>query len=264
MLLAVDIGNSSIKFGVFDANTLLVRFSIPTRRDATTADLQKSISGNLDLPITAVIICSVVPEAERAVRDFMQQRYKVAPIFVNNGFDLGLKIRYEPENSLGTDRLVAAYAAVKKFGRPVIVCDFGTATTIDAVNAKSEFLGGVIAPGMNAMAEALHFKAAKLPRVNIVKPEAVIGTSTLGSILSGVFYGYIGLVEGLVRRMTEEVGKSTKIVATGGLSKLIAENTEILEIVDENLVLEGLLYIHNARTHPAVKTPKSKTQASDQ
>lgn len=263
MLLAVDIGNSSTKFGVFDGNTLLVRFSIPTRRDATAADLQKAISGNLDLPITDVIVCSVVPDVERALRDFMHQRYKIAPLFVNNSIDLGLKIRYEPESSLGTDRLVAAYAAVKKFGKPVVVCDFGTATTVDAVNAKGEYLGGVIAPGMNAMAEALHLKAARLPLVKIVKPETVVGTTTLGSILSGVFYGYIGLVEGLVKRMSDELGKNTKIVATGGLSKLIAENTQLLETVDENLVLEGLLYIHNARRQTTARTPKSKSHTSE-
>lgn len=263
MLLAVDIGNSSIKFGVFDVNTLLVRFSIPTRRDATAADLQRAISGNLDLPITGVIVCSVVPEVERALRDFLQQRYKVAPLFVNNTFDLGLKIKYEPETSLGTDRLVAAYAAVKKFGKPAVVCDFGTATTIDGVSAKSEFLGGVIAPGMNAMAEALHIKAAKLPRVKIVKPETVIGTTTLGSILSGVFYGYVGLVEGLVKRISGELGKNAKVIATGGLASLIAENTEVLETVDENLVLEGLLYIHTTRTQAAARTPKSKTQTTE-
>jgi len=262
MLLAVDIGNSSTKFGVFDGNTLLVRFSIPTRRDATASDLQKAISGNLDLPITGVIVCSVVPDVERALREFMQQKYKVAPIFVNNGFDLGLKIRYEPENSLGTDRLVAAYAAVKKFGKPVVVCDFGTATTVDAVNAKAEYLGGVIAPGMNAMAEALHLKAARLPLVHIIKPETVIGTSTLGSILSGIFYGYIGLVEGLVKRMSGELGKNAKIVATGGLSKLIAENTSVIEIADENLVLEGLLYIHNSRNQTSARAPKSRTHTS--
>jgi type III pantothenate kinase len=240
MLLAVDIGNSAIKFGLFEQETLASKFSIPTIRTATSDDLMHVVATRLDFPIDAAIVCSVVPEVDSALREFLRSNTGVEPIFVNNSFDFGLKINYEPLDSLGTDRLVAAFAAVEMYGAPVIVCSLGTATTIDVVSADREFLGGVIAPGMNAMAEALHLKASKLPKVDAAKPESVIGNSTVDAIRSGVFYGYVAMVEGLIERFKKVVGSGARVIATGGSAEFIADKSEAFEIVELNLIMSGL------------------------
>ncbi len=251
MLLAIDIGNSRIKFGVFDDARLTSQFSIPTIRDASAEDIRTAIGRSLPERISSAIVCSVVPQIEDSMRTFLEHAHRVTPIFVDNSVDLGLKIKYKPVTAVGTDRLVNAFSAVEKYGKPCVVCSFGTATTIDAVNATGEYLGGIIAPGMNTLAEALHLKTAKLPRVEIEKPETVIGNTTVGSIQSGIFYGYIGMVEGILTRMTAELlsvptavaggsSEKPKIVATGGFAKLIAREFSLIEIVDENLVLNGL------------------------
>ncbi|MGQ0543286.1 MAG: type III pantothenate kinase, partial [Blastocatellia bacterium] len=151
-----------------------------------------------------------------------------------------LTIKYDPITSVGTDRLINAFAAVTKYGKPIIACSFGTATTIDAVNENCEFLGGIIAPGMATLAESLHLKTAKLPRVEIAKPKQVIGSSTESSIMSGIFYGYVGLVEGLISRLGVELGDKAKVIATGGFARLIAPEVHAISIVDENLTLDGL------------------------
>lgn len=269
MLLAIDIGNSTIKFGVYDRETLISRFAIPTDRNTNADQLDKIIKsaemeglarpgetpGTADNKLqppaiaggsdwVAVIISSVVPELENPFREFCEKHLGVKPVFVDHTFDFGLKIKYDPVSSLGTDRLIAAFAAVRKYGSPCIVCDFGTATTIDAVNAGGEFLGGVITPGMNPLSEALHLNTSKLPSVSIEKPSSVFGNTTIGSIQSGIFYGYIGLVEGILTRMIREIGETPKVIATGGFAKLIAENCELIEIVDENLMLDGLRLLH--------------------
>ena len=238
MLLVVDIGNSAIKFGLFEGETLQSKFSIPTKRDATVDEIKLAVGNRLGNADSA-IVCSVVPEIEAAMRSFLRAATGADPVFVDNSFDLGLKINYEPLDSLGTDRLVAAYAAVERYGTPVIVCSLGTATTIDVVSAGREFLGGVIAPGMDAMAEALHQKAAKLPRVDITKPSSVLGKSTADSIRSGVFYGYIAMVEGLIERFRKIV-HGASVVATGGNAELVAEECESIEIVDVDLIPGGL------------------------
>src|SRR6188768_475522 len=170
MLLAVDIGNSAIKFGLFDGDELTSKFSIPTKRDATSDEIQLAVDDRLSESIGAAMVCSVVPEIDASMKDFLRSITNSDPVFVNNSFDSGLKINYEPLDSLGTDRLVNAFAAVEKDGAPCIVCSLGTATTIDVVNANREFLGGIIAPGIDAMAEAIQMKAPRLPRVEITKP----------------------------------------------------------------------------------------------
>src|SRR5688572_7955862 len=167
MLLAVDIGNSAIKFGLFEDETLTSKFSIPTKRDSTGDEIRIAVDGRLSGSIDAAMVCSVVGEIEPTITSFLRETTGVEPTFVNNSFDFGLKINYQPLDSLGTDRLVAAFAAVEKFGAPCIVCSLGTATTIDMVNEDHEFLGGIIAPGLDAMAEALHLKAPRLPKVEM-------------------------------------------------------------------------------------------------
>jgi type III pantothenate kinase len=244
MLLTIDIGNSSTKLGVFDNEILVRRLTIPTIRSKTADQLYASVEEELNLTFSGIVISSVVPELNEAFLNLGEKYFNRTPVFIDNRFDSGLEIKYFPPENLGVDRLIAAFAGVRLHGAPVIVCDFGTATTIDAVNSKNEFLGGIITPGINTLSEALFIKTSKLPRVEIRKTSAVIGNSTVHSIQSGIFYGYIGLTEGILKRMTAELGEKPKVVATGGFARLIAENCDLIETVDENLMLEGLRLIY--------------------
>ncbi|MGI9036178.1 MAG: type III pantothenate kinase [Pyrinomonadaceae bacterium] len=245
MLLAIDIGNTLTKFGFFKAKFLFERITIPTVRNAVAVEIYHQIPTHL---ISAVIISSVVPELTETYRGFSEKYFNLAPIFVDSTFDFGLKIRYNPPENLGVDRIVDAFAAVKKYGKPCLICDFGTATTIDAVNSKGEFLGGIITPGIKTLADSLHAKTSKLPQVEIKKPARVIGDSTVASIQSGVFFGYAGLVENILKKMIDESGEKPRVVATGGFAELIAENVRLIETVDRNLTLDGLRLIYEKIT----------------
>ena len=236
MLLAVDIGNSAIKFGLFDGETLTSKFSIPTKRNATPDEIKLAVGDRLSRSIDTAIVCSVVPESDSAMRDFLRTASNSDPIFVDNSFDFGLKINYQPLESLGTDRLVNAFAAVEKYGTPCIVCSLGTATTIDVVSAGREFLGGIIAPGLEAMGEALHLKAPRLPKITAAKAERLLGTSTEESIRSGIYNGYVAMVRGLIERVSSDF-EVEKTVLTGGNTRVVARETDI---VDDDLMLTGL------------------------
>ncbi len=238
MLLAIDVGNSAIKFGLFEGDTLTSKFSIPTDRDATTDDINDAVGDRLPRHIDSAIVCSVVPDVEDALRSFLREATVAEPILVTNSLDFGLKINYEPLDSLGTDRLVNAFAAVEKYGAPVIVCSLGTATTIDVVNADREFLGGIIAPGMDAMAEALHLKAPRLPRLETDKPVKLLGNSTAESIQSGVYNGYVAMVGGLIEDLKGQIGGAT-LITTGGRSHILSERL-VNHKVDTDLLLCGL------------------------
>lgn len=244
MLLAVDIGNSNIKFGVYDGELLTFKLSIPTIRDITANGLLKVVGSKLTQPVGAAIVSSVVPEVDRALREFIAAQYGFAPVFVRNDADFGLTIKYEPLAEAGTDRLVNTFSAVEKYGAPCIVCSFGTALTIDVVNKYRVLTGGLIAPGMNTLAIALKTTTSKLPEVKIEKPAELIQRTTISSIQSGIVYGYFGLVEELLTRVKKEIGDDTKVIATGGFAHLIAENTTQINTIDENLLLDGLRLIH--------------------
>ena len=244
MLLAIDIGNTFTKFGVYENDSLICRFNFPTVRTHHAADL---FNPQLNQPIRAVIISSVVPELSESYRKFAENYFSVEPIFVDNSIDFGLKINYYPPENLGIDRLIAAFAAVEKYTSPVIVGDFGTATTIDVVNSKNEFLGGIITPGMRTMSESLFLKTSKLPQIEIEKPASVIGNSTAKAIQAGIYFGYIGLVDGIIGRMIGELGEKPKVVATGGFANLIAESSAAIEVTDDNLLLDGLRLIYETR-----------------
>ena len=246
MFLAVDIGNTSIKFGLFEGERLTSKFSVPTNRDDTPDELRLAVGDRLSASIERAIVCSVVPPVQAAVTSFLREATGVEPIFVDNSFDFGLKINYEPLESLGTDRLVAAFAGVEKYGPPVIVCSLGTATTIDAVNKEREFLGGVIAPGMDAMAEALHLKAARLPNVEVTRPEDLLGNSTADSIRSGVYNGYFAMISGLIVMFKKRVGDDTRVIAIGGNAALAAEECRPVDVVDPDLILRGLNLLSRA------------------
>jgi type III pantothenate kinase len=244
MLLAIDIGNTSTKFGVFDRDALVSKLSIATIKNAAADDLANAIGNDLPQNITAAIVSCVVPELENPLGDFLTKRFSIKPVFVDTSFDFGLTVRYKTIATLGVDRLITASAAAAKYGVPCIVCSFGTATTIDAVNSAREYLGGIISPGLKTMAEALHLKTSKLPEVEIARPKSIIGDTTYSSIQSGIFYGYVGLVDGIILRMTAELGEKPQIIATGGFADTIADECKQIQITDENLLLEGLQIIH--------------------
>lgn len=250
MLLVIDIGNTNTSLGVYKSENLIAHWRMATVRYRTADEYgvlarQMFSSSDIDYKeISAVIVASVVPPLNFAFQKMSEKYFGHAAIFVDNKLDLGLPIKYNPPSDVGADRIVDAVAAIKCYGSPCIVVDFGTATTFDAINSKGEYLGGVITPGITISSDALFSRAAKLPRVEIKKPETVIGSTTVGSIQSGLYYGYAGLVDGILRRMIEELGEKTKVVATGGLAPLIAQASELIETVDDNLTLEGLRIIY--------------------
>jgi type III pantothenate kinase len=240
MLLAVDIGNSAIKFGIFDGDTLLSRSSIPAKRDYSNDDVLEAVGTSLDLPIENALVCSVVPEIDDVIGVLIAEKCGVEAELVRNDLDFGLKINYRPLAALGPDRLVNSFGASKKYGAPCIVCSFGTATTIDVVSTANELLGGLIAPGMATMAKALRLNTAKLPEVAIEKPPSIIANTTVESIQSGIFYGQVAMIEGIIARMLDELGAKATVVATGGFAQMIADESDMIDIVDENSLLEGL------------------------
>jgi type III pantothenate kinase len=240
MLLAIDIGNTNTKFGVFDKENLVARRTIATIRHNSAAQINQTIIGELNDNIESAIISSVVPELNETFIELCESYFKVTPVFVSHDFNFGFINRYNPPESVGIDRLITAFAGVEKYGKPLIVCGFGTATTIDAVNSNNEYLGGIITAGMNLLADSLPQRTSKLPQILLQKPTKVIGNSTVSAIQAGVYFGYIGLVDGLIRRIIDELGEKPKVIATGGLANLIAETSEMIEVVDEKLMLDGL------------------------
>ena len=250
MLLAIDAGNTNITLGVFRGEDLIAQWRIVTdhakHSDEYVADLQDLFQSEcLHLnKIDAVVIASVVPPLDQTLKLMSQSGFQLNPLFVNHTVDTGLKILYEAPENVGADRIVDAVAAVTKYGAPCIVVDFGTATTFNAVNAAHEYLGGVIAPGLMISAEALFLRAAKLPRVEIKRPEKVIGSSTVGAMQSGLYYGYAGLVDGVLEKMIAEMNAKPRVIATGGLAPLIADASRFIETVDSTLTLDGLRLVY--------------------
>lgn len=244
MILTIDIGNTTTKFGVFESDKLIKRHIIPTIRSKTADEIYESLQGELNYIFSGVIISSVVPELNESFTKLSENHFNSNVIFVNHDFDWGFKIIYNPPENVGIDRLIAAFAAVQKYGKPCIVCDFGTATNIEVVNKQGEYIGGIITAGMNLLADSLHARTSKLPKIELRKPEKTIGDSTVSAIQSGVYFGYIGLVDGIVKRMIDELGEKPKVIGTGGLVNLIAETSKMVKIVDENLLLDGLHLIY--------------------
>lgn len=250
MLLVVDVGNTNTSLGVYEDAELIKHWRLTTVR-VRTVDEYGVYARNLfefagiDFKsITGVAVASVVPPLNFVVRRMSELYFNHSPLFVDHTTDTGLKILYDPPSDVGADRIVDAVAAVHRYGAPCVVVDFGTATTFDAINADGEYVGGVITPGITISADALFERAARLPRVEIKRPQAVIGSSTVGSMQSGLYYGYVGLVDGILRRIADELGGSPHIVATGGLAPLIATGSELIQTVDDTLTLEGLRLIY--------------------
>jgi type III pantothenate kinase len=192
--------------------------------------------------VHGIIVSSVVPPLDSTLRQVCERYFKVRPLFVEPGIKKGMPVHYDKPAEVGADRIVNGVAAFEKYGGPCVVVDFGTATTFDAVSAKGDYLGGVITPGIGISADALFTRTARLPRVDIKKPQRIIGTNTVGSLQSGLYYGYLGLVDGILERLQGELGQA-KVIATGGLAALIGKGSKYITAVDEDLTLDGLRII---------------------
>src|SRR3989454_5124640 len=250
MLLVIDIGNTNTSLGVFDGERLAAHWRLTTVRARTVDDwgvLARNLFALAELDfkvIDAIAVASVVPPLNFTLKRMAEVYFHLTPLFIDHTVDTGLPILYQPPSDVGADRIVDAVAAIKKYGAPCLVVDFGTATTFDAINARGEYLGGVITPGITISADALFERAAKLPRVEIKGPRKVIGSATVEAMQSGLYYGYVGVVDDILRRMIAELGGSPRVIATGGLAPLIAKGSQYVETVDETLTLEGLRLVY--------------------
>jgi type III pantothenate kinase len=249
VLLTVDVGNTHTIYGLFSGEQLRADWRIATRRDVTSDEIGATLRALFDgaglrtSEVRGMVVSSVVPDLNPALAGAGIAYFGMEPLFVGPGVKTGIPILYDNPHEVGADRIVNAVAAVSRFGAPVIVLDFGTATTFDVVSPNGEYLGGVIAPGLGVSAEALFARAARLSPVAIRRPSHVVGRNTEESVQSGLFFGYASLVEGLVRRILDELGHEAPVVATGGLAPLIARELPFLSAVDPKLTLEGLRLI---------------------
>lgn len=250
MLLAIDVGNTQTQFGVFDsAGVLISDWRLSTHREQTADELGGHMRSLLQLEgidakaINGMVAASVVPPLTAALGAMGERYFGMAPLMVDARLVDDLPILYEPPEAVGADRIVNAVAARDKYGVPVVVVDFGTATTFDVVNSDGAYLGGVIATGVGVSADALFQRAARLPRVHIAEPEQVIGRDTTSAVQSGLFYGYAELVDGLLRRIIAELGVTPRVVATGGWSATIGNACANVNYIDPLLTLEGLRLI---------------------
>jgi len=250
MLLALDIGNTSIHIGLFDGETLAATYRIGVEQEKLPDEygvlmLSLLATGNTTpKDVTACIIGCDVPPLIPTFETVCRKYFGIEPLLVGHGLRTGVRILYDNPKQLGADRIIDAVAAIKQYGAPVIVVDFGTATVFDAVNEQGDYLGGAIAPGIGIASEALFSRAAMLYRVQLERPPVAIGKNTIHAMQSGILFGYVGLVEGLVARFKAELTGNVKVVATGGLATTIADETECIDVVDSNLTLNGLRYIY--------------------
>jgi type III pantothenate kinase len=250
MLLAIDIGNTTVALGVFSGQKLIQDWKVRSEREKTSDEygimlLELLRASRLEpAAIKGVIISSVVPPLTPVFQDLSQSLFKLKALVVGPGLRTGMPILYEAPLEVGADRVTASLGAFEKYGGPCIVVDFGTATTFDVVTEKGEYLGGAIAPGVQISAEALYLKTAKLPRIEIVKPKKAIGRTTVASMQSGLYFGYIGLVNNIIAEIKKELGEKAKIVATGGFAAQLAPELKAIDHHEPHLVLEGLRIIY--------------------
>lgn len=250
LIFVFDVGNTNIVLGVYEEDVLKYHWRIETNRNRTEDEFGMTIKSLFDhaglrfSDINGIIISSVVPPIMFALERMCQKYFHVKPLVVGPGIKTGLNIKYENPREVGADRIVNAVAAIHEYGSPLIIVDFGTATTYCYVNEQRQYMGGAIAPGIGISTEALYSRAAKLPRIEIARPENVIGKNTVSAMQAGIVYGYVGQVEGIVNRMMQQSEKKPTVIATGGLSNLIAQESNIIDIVDPYLTLKGLILIY--------------------
>jgi len=250
MLLAFDIGNTTIAVGVFKGKKLLKDWRIKTDKEKTGDEYAIILlslfqrEGIKSDRFEAAIISSVVPPLTPVFQDLGLDLFGLEPFVVGPGLKTGMPILYESPLEVGADRVVAALAAYQKYGGPCIVVDFGTATTFDAISAKGEYLGGAIAPGIQISAEALYLKTAKLPRIEIRKPKRAIGRTTVSSMQSGLYFGYIGLVSNIIAQIRKELGKEARVISTGGFGGQLTAEVPAIEAYEPHLVLDGLRILY--------------------
>jgi type III pantothenate kinase len=265
MLFVLDVGNTNTVLGVFarDAKThpdgetaayplyerLVAHWRVTTRQSSTVDEygvLFRNLFSMASLEASAIhgiVVSSVVPPLDPVLRQVCERYFNSKPLFVEPGIKTGMPVQYDNPAEVGADRIVNGVAAFEKYGGPCVIVDFGTATTFDCVSAKGEYLGGVICPGIGISADALFSRTARLPRVEIRKPARVIGTNTVGSLQSGLYYGYLGLVDGIIALLLNELGKETHVIATGGLGPMIGTGSKYIKQIDDFLTLEGLRII---------------------
>jgi type III pantothenate kinase len=249
MLLAIDIGNTNITLGLYEGKELGPRWRLATAFDHMPDEYGLQLLGLLEHvgytidDVDGICLASVVPPITSKIIEACQRYLHKEPLVVDAGVKTGVRVRYEDPRAVGADRIVDAVAVVRLYGGPACVVDFGTATTFDAISASGDYLGGAIAPGIGIAADALYQRTAKLPRVDIQKPPSVIGRNTVHSMQSGLLYGYVGLVEGMVTRFRQVLGSDMKVIATGGLADIVAHETAVIQVVAPWLTLDGLQMI---------------------
>lgn len=253
MILVIDIGNTNIILGVYEGDKLLHNWRLSTSRQSTTDEYGVMIYNLFTMTklsvkdIEGVILSSVVPPIMHTMEMLCKKYLNKAPLIVGPGVKTGLNIRIENPREVGADRIVNAVAAIELYGglKPLVVVDFGTATTFDVIDIKGNYIGGAIVPGIGISTEALYQRAAKLPRIELTKPKSVIGRNTVHSMQAGIIFGYAGQVDGIVDRITNELGAEPTVIATGGMAELIASESRTIDTTNPLLTLEGLRLIYN-------------------
>lgn len=248
-LLVVDVGNTNIVLGIYRGSELVNSWRLATARERTADEygiLTKQLIGNsLDGDLEGAIVSSVVPPLNPSVTWMIEKYFGTEPLFVEPGVKTGIAIHVDNPQEVGADRIVNCVAAFEAYGGPTVIVDFGTATTFDLVTANAEYVGGVIAPGLTISSEALFARAARLPRVDIKRPPHVIGTNTIVNMQSGIYFGYLALVDGILERIKSEVPGIRKVVATGGLATLFQHDSQHIDEIDSELTLKGLKIIYD-------------------